>query len=129
MPDFLVVVKRQGKDVPFLVEIKTNSNNKLVWSQAYMASMRDFASLLKLPLLVAWKRRGLWVLTDSARFIKKVKSYHLTFDDAMKNSLMSELFGNFWVQFSEGFRLEVKMRIEDEIDATVEKLQNEHITR
>jgi hypothetical protein len=40
----------------------------------------------------------------------------------MKNSLMSELFGNFWVQFSEGFRLEVKMRIEDEIDASVEKL-------
>jgi hypothetical protein len=122
VPDFLVVVERQGKDVPFLVEIKTDSNDKLVWSQAYMASMRDFAALLKLPLLVAWKRHGLWVLTDSARFIKKVKSYHLTFDDAMKNSLMSELFGNFWVQFSEGFRLEVKMRIEDEIDASVEKL-------
>jgi hypothetical protein len=59
VPDFLVVVERQGKDVPFLVEIKTDNNYKLVWSQAYMASMRDFAALLKPPLLVACPRSHL----------------------------------------------------------------------
>jgi Holliday junction resolvase len=122
VPDFLVAVKRNGKDVPFLVEVKTDSESKLNWRPDYLDSLRAFAKLMNLPLLIAWKHHGLWVLTDSACFTKKVKNYHLTFDDAMKNSLMSELFGNHWITFAEGFRLELKMRIEDEIDTTVEVL-------
>ena len=83
VPDFLVVVKRDGKDVPFLVEVKTDSKDKLKWSAEYMASLRALSDLMKLPLLIAWKRHGLWVLTDSTLFTKKVTAYHLTFDDAI----------------------------------------------
>ena len=122
VPDFLVVAKRNGKDVPFLVEVKTDTESKLTWRPDYLESFRAFAAMMNMPLLVAWKHHGLWVLTDSARFMKKVTNYHLTFDDAVKNSLMSELFGNFWLTFSEGFRLELKMRIQDEIDTGGEVL-------
>jgi Holliday junction resolvase len=122
VPDFLAVVKRKGKDVPFLVEVKTDHDDKLDWRPDYLELLQAFATMMRLPLLIAWKHHGLWVLTDSARFTKKVTNYHLTFDDAVKNSLMSELFGNHWIAFAEGFRLELKMRIQDEIDATVELL-------
>jgi len=122
VPDFLVTVKRNGKDVPFLVEVKTDSESKLNWRPDYLESLRAFAKMMNLPLLIAWKHHGLWVLTDSARFTKKVANYNLTFDDAVKNSLMSELFGNHWITFAEGFRLELKMRIQDEIDTSVEVL-------
>jgi Holliday junction resolvase len=129
-PDFLVVVKRKGKDVPFLVEVKTDSESKLDWRPDYLDSLQAFAMMMNLPLLVAWRHHGLWVLTDSVRFKKKVKNYHLTFDDAVKNSLMSELFGNHWITFAEGFRLELSMRIQDQIDTTIEVLPegNYHTT-
>ena len=122
VPDFLVAVQRNGKDVPFLVEVKTDSASKLDWRPDYLESIHAFAKLMNLPLLIAWKHHGLWILTDSTRFKKKVKNYHLTFDDAVKNSLMSELFGNHWITFEEGFRFELKMRIHDEIDTSVEVL-------
>jgi hypothetical protein len=62
------------------------------------------------------------VLVEASHFAKAVTAYHLTFEDALKNSLMSTLFGNVWIQFTEEFRLELSMRIQDDIDFTMELL-------
>jgi hypothetical protein len=62
------------------------------------------------------------VLAETSQFTKKVTAYHLTFEDALKNSLMSTLFGNVWIKFTEEFRLELTMRIQGDIDFTVEVL-------
>ena len=35
---------------------------------------------------------------------------------------MSTLFGNVWIQFSEDFRLELKLRIQDDVDCSAEVL-------
>lgn len=121
-PDFLVVVNYEGREVPFLVEAKSEDTDTLRWSGNYMDSLRAFADLMNLPLLLAWKRGGLWVLADSTLFSKKVTAYHLSFEDAIKNSLMSTLFGNVWIKFAEKFRLELTMRIQDDVDFTKEPL-------
>ena len=121
-PDFLIAVRSQEREIPFLVEVKTTTDSRLKWTESYFSSLRRFACLLKLPLLVAWKSHGLWVLTDTELFEKRKTAYHLTFDRAIKNSLMTQLFGNVWLKIAEDFRLEIQMRILDPIDPTAESL-------
>jgi len=65
VPDFMVVVRKGSRDVPFVVEVKSTTGNKLVWSEKYLASMRQFADMLRLPLLIAWKYQGIWMLVDA----------------------------------------------------------------
>ena len=110
-PDFLVVANYNGRPVPFLVEVKSQLDSTLTWSAKYHASLRGFAELVNLPLLVAWRCRGLWALADSALFEKKVRAFHLSFQTAMQNNLMSMLLGNFWLHLAPEFRFELKMRI------------------
>jgi Holliday junction resolvase len=93
-PDFLVVTEYEGREVPFLVEVKSEHKDKMVWSAKYFESLCGFAKAMKLPLLVAWKRYGLWILADSDLFTKKVTSFHLTFDCALKNSRSLEMPGS-----------------------------------
>ena len=121
-PDFLVVVSLKGQEVPFLVEVKSEVSDRLKWSAGYIESLKAFANLVNLPLLVAWKRGRLWALVDAAIFSQKVTAFHLSFEDAIKNSLMSALFRNVWIAFAEGFRLELTLRIQGEIDLTADLL-------
>ena len=66
VPDFLIVSQVNGREVPVLVEVKTTDDDELVWSEKYLASLRRFAELLHMPLLVAWKRYG---IMDALRHI------------------------------------------------------------
>ncbi len=123
VPDYLVVVNRQDKSLSFLVEVKTKEKDRLVWGEKYHAKMLKFAELLGMPLLVAWRRFGLWTLNDVALFEKRETAYHLTVDAAMKNNLMGVLFGNVWIRLRGGFRMELGIEILDPIvDDTSEVL-------
>jgi Holliday junction resolvase len=103
-PDFVAVCRYNEKLVPVLIEVKTKDDDKLVWSHEYLTSLRGFAELLHLPLLVAWKRQGMWVLADTAHFQKRVTAYHLSFDTALKENLMSVMFGDALVVLKESFQ-------------------------
>ena len=127
VPDFMVVVQKVDRDVKFLVEVKSDADDKLVWSEKYLAPMKRFADTLGMPLLVAWKWHGMWSLVDVNQFEKKSTAYHLTFEVAMKNNLMSALFGNVFLKIKEGFRLELKLKLLDPADAASELLsEGEH---
>ena len=113
VPDFLVVARKGDRDIPFLVEVKNEKEDSIKWSEKYLASLRGFAKLLNLPLLVAWKKHGIWLLCDSELFQKKNTAYHLSFDTAVKNNLMATLFGNLFIVVNEGFRMEIKYELLD----------------
>lgn len=130
VPDFLVVVQKGDRDVKFLVEVKSDADDKLKWSEKYLSAMKRFADLLGMPLLVAWKWHGMWALVDVERFEKKNTAYHLTFDAALKNNLMSALSGNVFLVIKEGFRLEFKLKLLDPVDAASELLsEGQHTMR
>lgn len=122
VPDFIVVSQVEGHEIPFLVEVKTTDADELIWSKKYLSSLRRFASLLGMPLLVAWKRYGLWTLCDSAEFAIAQTAFHLTFDSALKNNLMTALFGNVFVIVKEGFRFELTYELLDAVDVTQDLL-------
>jgi Holliday junction resolvase len=92
-PDFLVFAKHNGRIVPLLIECKAPTNNKLKWSESYLNSLKYFASVLKLPLLVAWKFNNMWLVVDSSHFQRKVTGYHLDYETAIKENLMSLCLG------------------------------------
>jgi hypothetical protein len=122
VPDFLIVSQLGDHQIPFLVEVKTTGDTELVWTEKYLTSVRRFAGLMNLPLLVAWKHHGLWSLCDSELFEKAQTAFHLSFDTALKNNLMTALFGNVFVTVKEGLRFELRLKLLDEVDAATELL-------
>ncbi len=122
VPDFLIVSKVRDREIPFLVEVKTTENDQLVWSEKYRTSILRFAELLKMPVLVAWKRYGLWTLCDTTEFRLVETAYHLSWDSAIKNNLMTVLCGNVFITVNDGFRFELKYELLDEEAANTELL-------
>ena len=50
---------------------------------------------------------GLWTLCDTSQFAIAETAFHLSFETAMKNNLMTALFGNVFITVKEGFRFEM----------------------
>jgi hypothetical protein len=114
-PDFLLVVRYEGRLIPVLVEVKATEDDKLVWSESYLKSLTDYAALLRVPLLVAWKRGAMWTLTDVRHFEKRVDALHLTMARAMEESLMSMLLGEAFVVLREEFNFAIESEIKEEL--------------
>jgi hypothetical protein len=41
-------------------------------SEKYLSSLAEFAALVKLPLLLAWNYKGMWLLVDQSHFERNV---------------------------------------------------------
>lgn len=98
------------------VEVKSTEDMKLVWSDAYISGLRNFGLTKNSPVLVAtyWEKTRLWSLNDLSCFAKKETSWHLTFEDAMPNSLMSWMLGDFVLVLRPGTYFDFKAKILDE---------------
>lgn len=99
-PDFIAFPIVDGRAFPVLIEVKSHIGDQLDWSEAYLASLRKFAELLRLPLQVAWKAGDLWTLVDHQHFEKKQTAFHLTLGKAIREDLLSVLFRNLRIQMN-----------------------------
>lgn len=124
-PDFLVFANYGGRVVPMLIECKATSDNKVDWSEKYLNSLKDFASILNLPLLLAWKWNDMWLVVDSSHFEKKVTAYHLDHEIALKENLMSLLFGNRWIKVNDEASFRIVAKVIDAILDPSEELFEE----
>lgn len=102
-PDFIAFSNYKESRIPLLIEVKTSNEDKIEWTESYFNSQKQFAQLLDLPLLIAWKWNGIWLLCDVAHFQKKVTAYHLSIRTAFEQNLMSLLFGNSHIRMAEKF--------------------------
>lgn len=93
VPDLLAVFERDGKQIALLIEVKTTGDRALSWRPDYLKSLKAYAKLVNLPLLLAgnWTRFGFWTLADVSLFEKPHQNYRLSFEAALKNNLMGEL--------------------------------------
>jgi Holliday junction resolvase len=112
VPDLLCIALVDGHTLPCLIEVKRNWGGKIVWTEKYLKALQLYADKLGLPLLVAWKRGHIWTLTDCRHFTKKVTAYHLNWNHALRENLMSAIFGDLLVVLTE--------RISFYLDAEVE---------
>jgi Holliday junction resolvase len=113
VPDIICVVSVDGRTLPLLIEVKRNSEAKLVWTEKYLTGLRRYAEHLDLPLLVAWKYGHIWTLTDTRHFEKKVQSYHLDWAKALGENLMSAIFGDVLVQLTQRISFYLDAEISD----------------
>ncbi|MBU2621700.1 MAG: restriction endonuclease [Proteobacteria bacterium] len=95
VPDLFALFKTKVGPKQVLVEIKVTNQKKLKWKADYLKKLKNYSDLLGIPLLVAWKFYGLWLLVDIGCFQKAKTNFHLSLETAMKNNLMSFLAGDF----------------------------------
>jgi len=96
VPDLLANFNVRGTgNTTVLIEIKSYKGNILSFRPDYVYKLRAYGQLLGLPILIAWKRYGIWSLVDLEVFTKAKKNFNLNFNNAMRNSLMSKILGDF----------------------------------
>jgi hypothetical protein len=112
VPDLLAVFDYDGHDVPVLIEVKTTpfSNNELSWKPAYRSAMMAYASMLNLPLLIAWRYGTFWTLFDARHLTVSPVRYKIDWLGAMKQTLMTELAGDFSFSLRPGCGMHFRMR-------------------
>ncbi len=97
VPDLLAVLQPRGNEAAcaVLIEVKTSTRPRLSWTPAYMARIKQYATVVGLPLLVAWKFQSLWTLVGIEAFTQSEKNWRLSLQDALRHNLMGILAGDF----------------------------------
>lgn len=95
VPDLFACFKTNAGLKPVLIEIKVSKKKKLSWKVDYVRKLKEYSSLIGLPVLIAWKFHRIWSLVEIECFVKARTNYHLSFETAMKHNLMSFLAGDF----------------------------------
>ena len=110
VPDLLAVFDVGGHHHSVLIEVKTSVDGVLSWKPDYLSSLQRYASLLGLPLLVGWKHRTFWTLFEAEHFRLATSNLKISFEDAMKQSLLGVLAGDFSFCFRPGTGLHIQFR-------------------
>jgi Holliday junction resolvase len=110
VPDLLAVFNVQGQDYPVLIEVKTSVDNTLSWKPDYLSSLKRYADLLGLPLLIGWKHQTFWTLFEAKRLRLATTNFNISFRDAMIHSLLGVLAGDFSFSFRSGTGMHIRTR-------------------
>jgi len=96
VPDLLGNFNVRGAgNTTVLIEVKSCEKNVLSFRPDYVSKLKAYGELLGLPVLIAWRRYGVWSLVHLDVFSKAKKNFNLSFNDAIRNSLMSKFLGDF----------------------------------
>ena len=130
VPDLLAIFEYENRAVPVLIEVKVCKKRTLSWTPEYLRSLTNYAAVLNLPLLIAWKHGTLWVLFEPRHLRLAVKNLNIRFVDALPESLMSLIAGDFSFSFRPGAGLSFKLRKNDKTEtgwnATIEEARFIH---
>lgn len=113
VPDLFAVFDVAGASVPVLIEVKTSTDGILRWKPEYLKALQAYADLMGLPLLVAWKYQTLWALFEVGhlrRLPKARTNVGISFVDAMRQTLLGLLAGDFHFSFLSGVGVHIKIR-------------------
>ncbi len=110
VPDLVGWFTTQTTTTPVLVEVKSCKDARLSFRSDYHAKLVEYATLLKAPLLIAWKYRSVWMLFDIRHMKKAVKNFNITLQTAMEENLLGVLAGDLAYKVGEGAGLHLRMR-------------------
>jgi Holliday junction resolvase len=110
VPDLLAVFRHKDRDVPVLIEVKSEKEQTLSWRSDYKDALDAYARAVRLPLLVAWKHKTFWVLFEARHLRKAVTNFNINFADALRHTLMTELAGDFSFSLKPGCAMRLTIR-------------------
>ncbi|MES2822490.1 MAG: hypothetical protein V4732_02735 [Pseudomonadota bacterium] len=126
VPDLLANFRVRGaRETTVLIEVKSSEKNVLSFRPDYVSKLNAYGNLLGLPVLIAWRKYGIWTLVHLDVFSKANKNFNLSFNEAIRNSLMSKVAGDFSYtpQVNSGVHLSFKKKKLLETIETDEGLQ------
>ena len=94
VPDLLAFFATQSARSPVLIEVKSRNAQTLSLKPDALAKLNNYADLLKLPLLIAWKCQSIWTLFEAKHLRKAVKNFDISLDLAQKENLLGVLAGD-----------------------------------
>lgn len=118
IPDLLIIFRLKNGPMPVLVEVKSYKDNKLSFRQDYFERLRNYGKALSLPVLIAWKRYGMWTLFELQHLKKASKNFNISFKQAMKENLLGVLAGDFAYSLHPQSGVHIQCRKEELVEKT-----------
>lgn len=113
VPDILAHFESQKEHRPVLIEIKSKAENTLSFKPDYLERLQNYAGLVGMPLLIAWKFHSLWVLFEPKHLKKAVKNFNISFGEALKENLLGVLAGDIAYKIGQGAGIHFRFQKEE----------------
>lgn len=110
VPDLLAKFSTQTSKSPVLIEVKSKKDKLLSFKPEYMGRLQNYADLVGMPLLVAWKFHSLWVLFEARHMKKANKNFNITLATAMRENLLGILAGDVAYKIGAGAGIHLRFR-------------------
>lgn len=111
VPDLLAKFSTQTTKSPVLIEVKSKSKNEpLSFTPEYMTRLQNYADMVGMPLLVAWKFIGVWTLFEARHMKKAKKNFNIAISTAMQENILGKLAGDVAYQIGAGAGLHLRFR-------------------
>lgn len=110
VPDLLARFSPQTNRSPVLIEVKSKKDKLLSFKPEYMERLQNYADLVDMPLLVAWKFHSLWMLFEARHMKKANKNFNITLEVAMRENLLGVLVGDVAYKIGAGAGIHLRFR-------------------
>lgn len=120
VPDLLAMFSPQVTLSPVLIEVKSNTKQTLSFRPDYLKRLQNYAALLGLPLLIAWKHHSFWVMFEARHLRKAHKNFNISLDRASQENLLGVLAGDVSYKVGKGAGVHLSLR--------KQKLLNQEVT-
>ncbi|EPP9652457.1 hypothetical protein PSP82_005738 [Pseudomonas aeruginosa] len=110
VPDLLAKFSTQTSKSPVLIEVKSKKDKLLSFKPEYMGRLQNYADLVGMPLLVAWKFHSLWMLFEARHMKKADKNFNITLETAMRENLLGVLAGDVAYKIGAGAGVHLRFR-------------------
>lgn len=119
VPDLIARFSTQANQSPVLIEVKSKKANVLSFTPDYLKRLQNYADLMAMPLLVAWKFHSVWMLFEVRHMTKAKTNFNITLSTAMRENLLGVLAGDVAYRFGVGVGLHLRFR-KDKLVNTVQ---------
>ena len=118
VPDLLAKFSTQTSKSPVLIEVKSKNEPRLSFKPDYLQRLQNYADLVGMPLLVAWKFHSIWMLFEVRHMKKATKNFNITLNTAMQENLLGSLAGDVAYKIGAGAGVHLRFR-KDKLLGTV----------
>jgi len=124
VPDLLAKFSTQTNKSPVLIEVKSKKDKLLSFKPEYMGRLQNYADLVGMPLLVAWKFHSVWMLFEARHMKKASKNFNITLATAMRENLLGILAGDVAYKIGAGAGIHIRFRKDSLLGS--KKISNGH---
>ena len=118
VPDLLAKFSTQKNTSPVLIEVKSKKDSVLSFRPDYMRRLQNYAELVGMPLLIAWKYHSLWMLFEAKHMTKAKRNFNISLNTASRENLLGTLLGDVAYKIGIGAGIHLRFRKDKLVEST-----------